>query len=97
MTCLIINCCYISWAWVLALLLNVKDVVKLQEPKAVVQRLWLRGRSAALVQAGYSAVGTVGSKQMLVLQGSATVRKVATVNLNTVEQGDPEGSALCND
>ena len=34
---------------------------------------------------------------MLVLQGSATVRKVATVNLNTVEQEDPEGSALYND
>jgi len=33
----------------------------------------------------YSAIRTVGSKRRLELQGSATVRKVATVNLDTVD------------
>jgi len=72
-------------------------MLNFRNPQACSTGLWLRGRIAVLVQAGYSAVGTVGSKQRPVLQSSATVRKVATVNLTTVEQEDPKGSALYND
>jgi len=45
--------------------------------------LWLRGRSAVLVQADYS---TVRSKQKPVLKGSATVNRAVTVNINAVNK-----------
>jgi len=57
-------------------------MLNFRNPQGYSTALWLRGRSAVLVQAGYSAIGTIGSKQRPKLQGSATVNKSVTANIN---------------